>query len=739
MNSSLTENNTTLPGRSFQPLDSLHNRARMVGIVFFVVTLLGLPLVFLLGQPLYQSTATLQVSPRYMKTLRDDIELEFQSNTQFLQFIEQQVRTINRYDVIELALQQLNESGQNLWHRDGESDRKAIQRLQASLAIRHVIDTYLIQVSLVTEKPEGVDAILNAVIAAFLERAREEQVFAADERVESLKEREQTLIEQIEDKTAERTEIGQELGFTYFNPQEANPFDTRLRQLQADILKARIERIEAQARLDAFLTQGETDTALPSIQEALLSDPGLNSLKASLNMRRAELLTSTSGLSSTHPAYIDAQLELASIEQEISTRETALRERLSTGVEDRYRTATSQAREVEAQLEGMLNELELQSGDYAEGFNNAVSLTNYLQLLWSELDSVRERLNFFEAEESSPGFTRLVTAALPPLYPTGTGKKKLLLMILIAAAAISLATPIVIDLFDSRVRTVNDAHRTLGFPPLSWIINAVEPDHKLFAEDQLRRLASGLIRDGNRHATRKIVITSVRPGGGTTWIVRSLTSTLNRLGYPAVVVEANAYRPDPAYGNGPGQAAALESDFSRLSVNMTDPDVPSLTIGSSASSSKLGNLQRLPAFLDSLPQHYRFIIVDAPPLLTSADAELIVGAGDAVLLVAEAGVISKGELARAGKLLKSIDPPVVGTVVNRIHPFHGGGYLGSLMAEHRSGQKVKPTSVVLALRATAVKLICAPFAMIRDGLGSLLAVLRRKQVVDTGAAAQEER
>ncbi|MFO7859544.1 MAG: hypothetical protein R6V11_11600, partial [Ectothiorhodospiraceae bacterium] len=124
-------------------------------LIFLIVTLLGLPVVFVKGQPSYQSTATVQISPRYMKTLHDDIELEFQSNTQYLQFIEQQARTINRYDVIERALQQLDEAGPNPWRLEGESDRRSIERLQRNLTIRHVRNTYLIQASLVTGQPEG--------------------------------------------------------------------------------------------------------------------------------------------------------------------------------------------------------------------------------------------------------------------------------------------------------------------------------------------------------------------------------------------------------------------------------------------------------------------------------------------------------------------------------------------------------------------------------------------------------
>ncbi|MFO7859543.1 MAG: hypothetical protein R6V11_11595 [Ectothiorhodospiraceae bacterium] len=674
-----------------------------------------------------------------MKTLHNDIELELQSHTQYLQFVEQQARTINRYDVIEQALQQLDETGPNPWRREGESDRRAIERLQRSLAIRHVRNTYLIQVTLVTDQSDGIEVILNAVVAAYLERAREEHFFAADQRVESLKRRESELLEQIESMTEERTRIAQELGVTAFNPDDVNPFDRRARQLQDDYLEARTQRIEAQARLDAFLMLGETDTTMRSIQEGLLSDSGLNSLKASLNDRRADLLAATSGLSATHPAYLDAQDELADIEREITSRETELHEKLSRGVESRHRTTASQTREIETQLEQMLAEIADQSGAYAEQFNRAVSLTNHLRLLWNELDRVRDRLNFFEAEEASPGFSRLVTAALPPLYPTGTGKKKLLLMVLVAAIALSLAAPIVIDFLDRRVRTVNDVHRTLGFPPLGWIVDAIDPDRLRFAEDQLRRLASGLIRDGNRHATRTIVVTSVRPGGGTTWMARSLTRTLNRLGFPTLVVEANAYRPDPVYGPGPGLASVLENGSGQLRVNATDPEVPSMPVGSGAGSRALGNLQRLQAVLKAIPERYRFVVVDAPPLLACSDAELIAGAGDAVLLVAEADGVSRGELGRAGRLLKSIDPPVVGSVVNRINPFHGGGYVTALVEEHRSGRKVQPASPIDALRSTVGELIRTPFLMIRDALTLPATLMRRGQASIPLKPAPEER
>lgn len=736
-NSTLSATNVNLPGRGIKLLDSLHEHANLVVLIFFLVLFFGIPIVFIKGEPSYETVATIHVSPYHKKTLHDDSELELQSNTQYLQFISQQARTINRYDIIELALQRLEEAGINYWTLEGESNRKAIERLQKSLNINHVRNTYLVQVRLISTESEGIDVILNAVIEAYLERAKEELFYASDERIENLKQREKELLDHISALTTERADISRNLGVTAFNPDEVNPFDRRMRTLQEEYQLARTTSIKAQARLEAYLLSGDTDTEMRSVQETLLSDPGLNSLRGNLNQRRAELLTATSGLGTQHPAYLDAQDELQKIDEEISNKENKLSNSLKHGIEKRLRNSAVQAQQIEAKLDQMLQELILQSTTYTVQVNQAVALTNHLNLFWKELDRVRDRLNFFEIESTSPGMTHLVTPALPPLYPTGTSKKKLLLLIIIAALILSLTVPITIDLLDGRVRTVNDVHRTLGFPPLSWILDGVDPDQLSFAEDQLRRLASAMVRDGTRNGSRTFVITSVRPGGGTTWIARSLTRTLNSLGFPTLLIEGNAYHPDPIYGQGSGLISVLESGFDPQHINTKEPNIPCIPVGESKDHRVLLNLQNLRTALNSIPEDYRFVIVDAPPLLASSDAELVAGAGDAVLLVVEAGSIMRGELSRAGRLLNSIDPPVVGALVNRIKPFHGSGYITALVKEHRSGRKVEPESPVHTMRSTLSKLILAPFAMLRDLLFIRALRPRRRSASKTDQTQEE--
>jgi hypothetical protein len=78
-------------------------------------------------------------------------------------------------------------------------------------------------------------------------------------------------------------------------------------------------------------------------------------------------------------------------------------------------------------------------------------------------------------------------------------------------------------------------------------------------------------------------------------------------------------------------------------------------------------------------------------------------------------------------------------VVNRINPFHGGGYVTALVEEHRSGRKVQPASPIHALRSTVGELVRTPFLMIRDALTLPATLMRRGRASAAPTPAREER
>jgi succinoglycan biosynthesis transport protein ExoP len=81
------------------------------------------------------------------------------------------------------------------------------------------------------------------------------------------------------------------------------------------------------------------------------------------------------------------------------------------------------------------------------------------------------------------------------------------------------------------------------------------------------------------------------------------------------------------------------------------------------------------------------VLIDLPPLLPSADAELLIDAIGQVFLVVEAEVLNKADVVRARLQLERMDPDAVGLVVNRVPVESGGESIKSQLVETITGDK----------------------------------------------------
>ncbi len=678
-----------LPGRGIKPLVSLRAHPRLALIVFALIFLAGIPVAFIKGKPQYATTATVQVAPSYMKNLRDDGELSFPSNTQYREFLEQQAKSILRYDIVQDALRGLGPLTSR-WQKGNESERAAIDRLRAQMAIRVIPDTYMIEVSLQNGSKDALSELVNAVVNTYVERMRVERIFGADVRVRNLESRETELVKLILQKTQKRTALALQLGIAAFSGKEENPYDRVLADLRAALADARNKHFDAQAKLDAFQRRGETDITTRSIQEAVLIDPGLANLKSNLFKRRADLLTQLSGLRADHPGITDIQKELANIDTELANKTTTLSDSVRGSLLARYQATADQTGQVENDLQNEFSEQEKRGATFADLYNRAMTLTQDIDQDRKELETIRDRLNQLTAEQNSFGFVRMVSPALPPEMPFGPGKKKILLMVIAAALLAAAIAPIGRDLLDRRVHTLNDAERILGVPALGWMVEQSDDATKLFGEDLLRRIAGGLLREQNAHGTHVFAFSAVKPGAGSSKLVQDLGRVLTALGYPALVVEANAFKPDVnLHSETPGlaQALALTATADECITPATTTAPARVWVGSTDGNRHLDRLDRLTELTVAWSEQYPFVLVDAPPLLLSADAEIIAGTLEHLILVVEAGGISAGELRRCGRLIEKVAPTAVGVVVNRIRPFEGGGYLRDVLIEYLTGRK----------------------------------------------------
>jgi Mrp family chromosome partitioning ATPase len=80
------------------------------------------------------------------------------------------------------------------------------------------------------------------------------------------------------------------------------------------------------------------------------------------------------------------------------------------------------------------------------------------------------------------------------------------------------------------------------------------------------------------------------------------------------------------------------------------------------------------SLVDDLATRFDIVLIDSPPVLPVADALILSGYAEAVLLVVAAGSTRRAELRRAAEKLAQAGAPVVGAVLNKATAQHGYGY-----------------------------------------------------------------
>jgi Mrp family chromosome partitioning ATPase/capsular polysaccharide biosynthesis protein len=680
-----------LPGRGIKPLLSLRKHYRISALIWLIVVLAGLPVAWIKGQSYYGAESVFQVSPNYMKTLSTDKEVELQSNSQYREFVNHLSTTVKRYDVLQRALEKLREANIDVKPK-ALSERKYIEQLQKQIMVRAVPDTYMVRIGLEGAKKETLSEIVNAVTTSFLDTTKNEQIFGSIERLEMLQATATKLQNEIVALEAQRVPLSELLGLTTFGDNAINPYDSMLYQAREKFTTASIERAHAESTLQAFLKQRETPTSVGrSLMEMRLQDNGLQALRNEVVKRSEELERISAGLEDKHPAKKPALAEYESINTRLKTKESEFEKGAFENVKTRLLASLGQTQQVETEIQLRLKAIEGQSSEYARNFQKAMRLTGDIRKREQEQKEVRDRLNYLQNESGAIGFVRLVTPALPAEMPMGIGKTKLLLIIFVLASVLGVVAAVALDLVDRRIFTVNEAEKLMGIPAAGWQLEGLDLPSQLYAKEQTRRFASTLIRNKTRSGKNVFSFTSVKTVGAATTVILDTAAVLKQLGSRVLVVDANSFSPSPAFNaKRPGLsdylAGSVDSDHVLQILNHQGVQMIGVGFGQ-AHGSGVQRLDLLKQAINEWQQQYEFVLIDLPPVLLSADAELLIDALGQVFMVLEAQSVSKGEVTRAKRVLEKLDPEAVGLFVNNIPMFQGGGYMRELMVETLTKEK----------------------------------------------------
>ena len=472
----------------------------------------------------------------------------------------------------------------------------------------------------------------------------------------------------LTDKLREQTQISQALGVAQISSEGPDEIDTQVAKLHADLTVAHEQRIQAEAQLSALENNGSglPNSALDAAaDEIIASDPSLLALKASLSQKRALLMDQLSGMTPNHPLRKTTEEQLSEIEAALQQMQANLRTHAASNLKQKLRTDLVRANTVEAKLLSELASNTKQATNAAPSIQRSQVLKGEVSALQNRYAALDERTRNLELESKSPGTVHLFAAARVPDGPLPSITRLILPSLFPIAALFAVGTVVLIDFFDPRIHTALDIEHIVGFPPIGSLFHDQDVSMQIFDEGTLR-LAGGIDQADRTAGARTVLLTSVNAGAGTTSIVENLGSTLAKLGRKTLTIDASGVTTPVAYltfnleqsahrAAGGAQVKKQEVELRSTSA-IAQPFLPKLT--------PLKNLMDQ-AFKD-LTMDFDLVLIDATPILISAETEYLARFADVTILIAEASNTTRAQLIRAARLLERLQIPGMAVIINKI-------------------------------------------------------------------------
>jgi uncharacterized protein involved in exopolysaccharide biosynthesis len=614
------------------------------------ISLLGLGLAaayVALKWPVYTAQSQVYIQPISPKMMDQGNSARWpnDSNT-YDSFIEQPVQSATHPDVMLNVLHKLPAGS---WQGRGESEQAAAERLARSVEVARMGASYEVQITARASTPELSAQIANAMAAGIIEKSTREEKAGNPERLAILQEEQERVQKALDADHTEQADLNTKLGVAAISTAAPDHYDDEITKIHEELVKARTAHDEAAARLISLGADQQLASKAMNAEadELVAADPGLVTMKTSLNQQRALLITQMANLTPNHPLYKQDAAQLEQIDASLESMSKDLRAKSSTRIEQRLRTDLDRTAGVEQRLNAQLGQMAGAAGSATPKLQRANDLATDIVRLQNRQTIVGEQLHNLMLEDSVPGSAHLSAAAIAPLHPTVSGILKKALPTAILGLLLGLMAAVLANNLDQKIYIASDVERVLGFAPMAQLPDFTEVSDGA-AEEHMLRLSATIEHAYQVGNLKSCIFTGVQSGAGVTTVTSKLSSMLESMGRPTVLVNA-AWNPPPP------------SNASSGGLGLNDSNSQLATQSASRSTALLHQLaEETETGADSL------VLTDTAPLAVSAETEYLARFVDAAIVVAESGVTTRAQLRDAADNLQRLNVPTVGFVLNRI-------------------------------------------------------------------------
>ncbi len=625
-------------GLDLDLIDTIQRRWMLALVVFFSVLVLGTLWVLKTMKPAYQAETTILVPPEAAKDSTDG-----PTDGAYPTLINQEIMTILHYDTLSAAIHQLGKEGIQFRGSD-ETERQAVDRLRTLLEVQRVPDSYEIAIQMTAGDPKSAATIANTVAKSFLEDGNKRDATGKAERMTALQVEKAAVDKELATQLDLQAKLAQSLQVVNLQKTTVLPDDEVLIQMRQALATAHRKRIEAEEQLAA----GQSTVAIDA-EQIVGTDPAARSTTEKLLQRQFELRERIKDMLPSHPVRQQAEAELAAIDSELQKGPNEKIPKVTEELMERLRSQAESARRIELALE---HEIAVKSAvipDTTRNLGQAELVATQVARLREQLSRVEGQMDELNMVSMSKDAMRIFSLAQPPPSPVKSQRRKALGVILAAAFVLGLGLPVLLDMRDRRIYDPATVERILGFPVVGITIKPSSKSQK-FAEEHLWRLMAGIER-GIADGAESILLLGVKEQ-----VEESIVDDVARC-----LTERKT-------------SVTIQPRRWSLDANGRSFKVPAKLMAPGASS------------VDEMEGRH-VVLMDAPPLMFSAEAERLAVEADMTLLVVRAARNTRADLLRGARLLERLNVPAVGVILQDVQVERAGRLLRRDLREYLALQR----------------------------------------------------
>lgn len=308
------------------------------------------------------------------------------------------------------------------------------------------------------------------------------------------------------------------------------------------------------------------------------------------------------------------------------------------------------------------------------------------------------------------GGAELVAHGQVPTTPIRPTPVRNALLGLLVGLIVGTGLAFLADHLDDSLKNKDDLARLAGNLPVLGLIprvaggkNRTEP--RVVSETEpssppaeaYRALRTSIQFFGVDRSMRTILVTSPAASDGKTTTVANLAMVLARAGRRVTILSCDLRRPRIhryfGLSNSVGFTSVLLGEVSLSAALQRVPGEDRLTLVASGplppNPSEILSSRHTTEVIEALLTQCDTLLIDCPPVLPVTDAAVLSAQVDGAIVVVNAGITTGKQLTRTIELLRQVDAPLVGVVLNGVAPDdsydNGYGY-GYGYAKHTGGR-----------------------------------------------------